>query len=428
MPETQTNAIVAGISRRQPNFDYTMTELANLAAANNYVVVDSVRQNVDQVIAATYFGKGKAEEIGELARLKGGQAIIVNDELTPSQLRNLEKIIGMDVIDRTQLILDIFGTRARSKQAKTQVEIAQLRYALPRLRQRNANFDQQSAGTGAGGAGLANRGSGETQLELDKRRLTKRISRLKQELADEAKDEETRSAQRNESHLPTVALVGYTNAGKSTTMNGLLNLFAEQGETKNVEEKDMLFATLDTSVRKIELPSNRAFLLSDTVGFVSKLPTKLVDSFKATLAEAKNADLLLHVVDYADPHYQDMMAVTEATLADIGIHDVPTIIIDNKADLRADTVYPEMVGDSELIFSARDQASLEKLAALIEEKLFAHEETHRYLIPFSDGQVVSYINDHLKIDATEYTDNGTRITAAVDATQAGRLAKYLDED
>lgn len=138
--------------------------------------------------------------------------------------------------------------------------------------------------------------------------------------------------------------------------------------------------------------------------------------------------MLLHVVDYADPHYQDMMAVTEATLADIGIHDVPTIIIDNKADLRPDTTYPEMVGDSELIFSARDQRSLQKLAELIEAKLFAHEETHTYLIPFSDGQVVSYINDHLKIDATEYTDAGTRITASVDATQAGRLARYLDED
>lgn len=431
MPENEMirqKVVIAGITRRQENFEYTMTELKELAKAANYEVVADVRQKLDYPTGATYFGSGKVEELRMAANINEATLVIVNDELSPSQTRNLEKLMQLRVMDRTSLILDIFRSRARSKQAKTQVEIARLRYELPRLRQKNAGFDQQGGGsTGAGGA-LANRGAGETQLEQDKRVLLKRIGHLKEVLAEEARDEAVRSAQRKESDIPTVALVGYTNAGKSTTMNGLLNLYADRPEDKQVEEKDMLFATLDTSVRSIELPGNRKFLLSDTVGFVGKLPTKLVDSFKATLAEAKNADLLIQVVDYADPHYTEMMEVTEATLKSIGIEDVPMITAYNKADLREDgTVFPEVNGDDHIVFSARDQLSLEKLAELIERHIFADAITATYLIPFTDGAAVNLINEVAKIDSTDYTENGTLIRATMNQANAGRLAKYVQE-
>ncbi|WP_127850013.1 GTPase HflX [Lacticaseibacillus hulanensis] len=437
MPETKTletttktiNALISGITKRQEDFDYTMTELGELAKAGGYTVVADVRQKADFPTGATYFGSGKVEEIREAAELHDASVVIVNDELSPSQLRNLEKQIKRHVVDRTQLILDIFGTRARSKQAKMQVEIAQLRYALPRLRNQTAGFDQQGGGsTGGGGAALANRGSGETQLEMDKRVLTKRISHIKHALLDEEQNAATRSSQRTASDIPTVALVGYTNSGKSTTMNGLLNLYADRPTDKQVFEKDMLFATLDTSVRRIDLPGNRQFLLSDTVGFVGKLPTKLVDSFKATLAEAKNADLLIHVVDYADDHYPEMMKVTEKTLKDIGIDEnVPVIEAFNKADLRADHAeFPEVNGN-QLIYSARDDASLRKLADMIEARIFANQVTATYQIPFTDGAAVNYINSVAKIAKTDYNETGTLITATMSKAQAARVQKYALE-
>ncbi|MDN5591625.1 MAG: GTPase HflX, partial [Lacticaseibacillus paracasei] len=212
------NVLITGISRQQPDFDYTMTELGELAKADNYTVVGEVRQSLDRAAAATYFGSGKVDEIRELADVKNATTIIINDELSPSQLRNLEKQTKLHVIDRTQLILDIFADRARSKAAKTQVEIAQLQYALPRLHPSANRLDQQVGG----GAGFATRGSGETQLELDRRVLNKRISHLRRELKDASVGDQVRRARREGNDIPVVALVGYTNAGKSTTMNGLL--------------------------------------------------------------------------------------------------------------------------------------------------------------------------------------------------------------
>lgn len=412
--------LVTGISRGREDFDYTMTELVELAKANNYEVVGELRQNLDRSTAAFYFGSGKVEEIRELADAYDATTVLVNDELSPSQLRNLERETKHHIVDRTQLILEIFANRAQSKTAKMQVEIAQLQYALPRLHPSANKLDQQ------GGGGVANRGAGETKLEMDKRVLNKRIARLRRELKDADVGEEVRRAKRTDKELPTVALVGYTNAGKSTTMNGLLEKFADHPETKQVFEKDMLFATLDTSVRQITLPNNRKFLLSDTVGFVSKLPHTLVDAFKATLAEAASADLLIQVVDYADPHYPDMMQVTEKTLDSIGIHDIPMIVAYNKADLKAGTVFPEVNGD-DLIYSARDAASLDKLTELIQNHLFAEDVTNQYLIPFDKGQVVDFINRETSVENTDYTENGTLITTTVNPIQAGQLRDYLVE-
>ena len=413
------NVLITGISRQQPDFDYTMTELGELAKADNYTVVGEVRQSLDRAAAATYFGSGKVDEIRELADVKNATTIIINDELSPSQLRNLEKQTKLHVIDRTQLILDIFADRARSKAAKTQVEIAQLQYALPRLHPSANRLDQQVGG----GAGFATRGSGETQLELDRRVLNKRISHLRRELKDASVGDQVRRARREGNDIPVVALVGYTNAGKSTTMNGLLNLFADRPEDKQVFEKDMLFATLDTSVRQLTLPDNRKFLLSDTVGFVSKLPHNLIDSFKATLAEAANADLLIQVVDYSDENYPEMMAITEKTLKEVGIENIPMIEAYNKADLREGTRYPEVTGQR-IVYSARDKNSLEALTRLIKADIFGQDEEHTYLIPFDQGQLVSYLNQETVVKATDYREDGTLITAVVNPVQKGKLARF----
>ena len=413
------NVLVTGISRQQPDFDYTMTELGELAKADNYTVVGEVRQSLDRAAAATYFGSGKVDEIRELADVKNATTIIINDELSPSQLRNLEKQTKLHVIDRTQLILDIFADRARSKAAKTQVEIAQLQYALPRLHPSANRLDQQVGG----GAGFATRGSGETQLELDRRVLNKRISHLRRELKDASVGDQVRRARREGNDIPVVALVGYTNAGKSTTMNGLLNLFADRPEDKQVFEKDMLFATLDTSVRQLTLPDNRKFLLSDTVGFVSKLPHNLIDSFKATLAEAANADLLIQVVDYSDENYPEMMAITEKTLKEVGIENIPMIEAYNKADLREGTRYPEVTGQR-IVYSARDKNSLEALTRLIKADIFGQDEEHTYLIPFDQGQLVSYLNQETVVKATDSREDGTLITAVVNPVQKGKLARF----
>ncbi|WP_204122508.1 GTPase HflX [Lacticaseibacillus mingshuiensis] len=414
--------IVSGISRMQENFDYSMTELKNLAAANNYDVVGEIRQNLDRSLAGTYFGAGKLDEIKELALANDATRLIVNDELSPSQLRNIEKGAGVKVSDRTQLILDIFATRARSKTAITQVEIAQLQYALPRLHPSANKLDQQG-----GGGGLANRGAGETKLEMDRRVLNKRIAKLRRDLKEADVGAEVRRAKREENRIPVVALVGYTNAGKSTTMNGLLERYADHPETKTVFEKDMLFATLDTSVRQLTLPDNRKFLLSDTVGFVSKLPHQLVDSFKATLAEAANADLLIQVVDYADPHYPEMMAITEKTLKDIGIENIPMIMAYNKADLRDATLFPQVDGDN-IVYSARDDKSLAALIELITKHIYADHETHTYLVPFDQGQIVDYMQRETAVASTDYVEAGTKLVATVDPIQAGKLKKYQVED
>ncbi|MFT8502576.1 MAG: GTPase HflX [Lacticaseibacillus paracasei] len=413
------NVLITGISRQQPDFDYTMTELGELAKADNYTVVGEVRQSLDRAAAATYFGSGKVDEIRELADVKNATTIIINDELSPSQLRNLEKQTKLHVIDRTQLILDIFADRARSKAAKTQVEIAQLQYALPRLHPSANRLDQQVGG----GAGFATRGSGETQLELDRRVLNKRISHLRRELKDASVGDQVRRARREGNDIPVVALLGFHNAVKSTTMNGLLNLFADRPEDKQVFEKDMLFATLDTSVRQLTLPDNRKFLLSDTVGFVSKLPHNLIDSFKATLAEAANADLLIQVVDYSDENYPEMMAITEKTLKEVGIENIPMIEAYNKADLREGTRYPEVTGQR-IVYSARDKNSLEALTRLIKADIFGQDEEHTYLIPFDQGQLVSYLNQETVVKATDYREDGTLITAVVNPVQKGKLARF----
>lgn len=413
--------IIAGLDNNDPSFAYSMEELANLVAANNMVVQETLTQKLDRPNAGTYFGKGKVEELAQLVEETDIKFVITNDELSPSQIRNIEAATKATVVDRTGLILDIFANRARSKEAKLQVAIARLKYQLPRLRtSMNIRLDQQ---TGATGSGFTSRGSGESKLEMDRRTIEKNIAHLKEELEAIGKSEATRRTQRDKAGIPTVALVGYTNSGKSTTMNGLVRMFGESDE-KQVFEKNMLFATLDTSVRSLTLPDQKQFLLSDTVGFVSKLPHNLVSAFRQTLAEAAQADLLIQVVDYSDPNHQEMMATTEKTLQEIGVKGIPMVIGYNKADKMADVVFPSREGDN-LVYSARDEASLLALVDIIKEKIFTDYEIHDLLIPFSDGQVVTYLNENAHILSTEYTEDGTLLNVELHTADAARFSKYF---
>ena len=412
--------ILAGLDQQNENFDYEMTELANLAAANNMTVVGQIVQKLEKPNASTYFGKGKVVELKEALTYYDADMVVTNDELSPSQLRNLETGTSADIMDRTALILDIFASRAKTKVAKLQVAIAQLKYQLPRLRtSMNVRLDQQ---TGGGGGSFTSRGAGETKMETNRRHIQHQISLLQAELANIEADDETRRAYRTKQSIRNVALVGYTNAGKSTIMNGLLERFGDNPD-KTVFQADMLFATLETSVRKIQLPDKQNFLLSDTVGFVSKLPHGLVAAFRATLAEAADADLLVQVVDYSDPHYQEMMATTVATRKEIGVGDVPMITVYNKADKIPEQTYPEREADT-LILSATDDASQDLLVDVIKEHIFSDYVTLTLHVPFDEGQVVNELNEQAAVHELDYDETGTILTVTLTPIQAARFSEY----
>ncbi|WP_418524205.1 GTPase HflX [Limosilactobacillus oris] len=417
--QNDERVIITGLDTGQDDYNYSMTELAELAQANHMEVVQRVDQVIDRPNPATYFGKGKVAEIAELAAANDVATIITNDELSPSQLRNLEDETGKRILDRTALILEIFATRAQTKEAKLQVQIAELQYRLPRLQtSASQRLDQQTGG----GSGFTNRGAGETKLEMDRRTIQHQITHLRHELAAIDKSEETKRKQRAKSNIPTAALVGYTNAGKSTIMNGLVRRYGTV-EDKTVFEKDMLFATLDTSVRRLTLPGKKDFLLSDTVGFVSKLPTNLVESFKSTLAEAANADLLIQVIDYSDPNYEEMMQTTKETLKQIGIDNIPMVNVFNKAD-KTEIEFPVLEGDDQVVISAKQEESLDLLVDIICKHLFKDYVEAKLLLPFSAGQQVSYLNEHTNILDTEYRNDGTLLTVEMSPQDAQRFAQY----
>lgn len=418
----KTRVIVAGVSHLQPDFEYTMQELASLVEANNMEVADTITQKSDSVSGATYFGSGKVTEIKEIANADDVQIIVLNDELTPSQIRNLEKETKLSFMDRTELILQVFSNRAQTKQAKLQVEIAKMQYQLPRIHPSGNPLDQQSAS-----GGLANRGAGESKLELDRRVIRKRITALKAELKTVDKTIDVQSRRRTNTSMPLVSLVGYTNAGKSTTMNGILNFNKEDSEDRKVFEKNMLFATLDTSVRRIDLEDNTSFLLSDTVGFVSKLPHNLVESFKTTLQEAQNADLLIQVIDISDEHWRNMIEVTEKTLKEIGVVDKPMIYAFNKADLKPGQQFPSIEGDN-IYYSAIDKDSIEKLVDLIKIKIFNHYKTVDLLVPYSNQKDAEVILKNSQVLKKEFTNDGSLITANLSPTELERFNKYIQTE
>lgn len=413
-------AILVGVNlRNDEHFDYSMEELQNLAEALHVEVVGTVTQNLERVTPSHYVGTGKIEEIKNFYEEAQANLVIFNDELSPSQIRNLERDLATKVIDRTMLILDIFGRRAKTREAQMQVELAQLQYMLPRLVGLHASLSRQGGGTGGG---FKNRGAGETKLELDRRKIEDQIAKIKKDLEHVKEQRETQRKQRRKNALPVVSIVGYTNAGKSTIMNQLLTQIGQE-EHKQVFEKDMLFATLETSVRQIELPDKKTFLLTDTVGFVSKLPHHLVKAFRSTLEEARDADLLLHVVDVSNTEHGFMMDVTNETLKAVGVEDIPTIYVYNKADI-ADVPYPVVSGDN-IWISAKQGVGLEELVQLIRQHIFSHYVTCEMLIPYDHGNVVSYLNENASVFNTAYEEGGTLLSLEVKAADYAKYQHYV---
>ncbi|MCH4826530.1 GTPase HflX [Planococcus halocryophilus] len=420
MDELQEKAVIVGVQlQKDLHFSYGMEELRNLAEACNVEVAGEVTQNLERINPSHYVGSGKVEEIKAFYEEADANLVIFNDELSPSQIRNLEEDLECKVIDRTMLILDIFSRRAKTREAQVQVELAQLQYMLPRLIGLRASLGRQG---GSSSGGVANRGAGETKLELDRRKIEEQISKLHKEL-EHIKDQRiTQRKQRTKKGMPVVSLVGYTNAGKSTVMNGLLTKTG-QNEEKQVFEKDMLFATLETSVRQIRLEDNKSFLLTDTVGFVSKLPHHLVKAFRSTLEEARNADLLLHVVDVSNEEHRYMMDVTNLTLHAVGVENVPTLYVFNKSDL-AGVRYPAMNGDG-IWIAAKEGAGLDELLEVIKKQIFSDYVTCRMIVPFSRGDIVAYLNEHASIHETEYEENGTLLKVELSRADYDRYEQFV---
>ncbi len=420
MDEIQEKAVIVGVQlQKDLHFSYGMEELRNLAEACNVEVVGEVTQNLDRINPSHYVGSGKVEEIKAFYEEADANLVIFNDELSPSQIRNLEEDLECKVIDRTMLILDIFSRRAKTREAQVQVELAQLQYMLPRLIGLRASLGRQG---GSSSGGVANRGAGETKLELDRRKIEEQISKLHKELEHIRDQRVTQRKQRTKKGMPVVSLVGYTNAGKSTVMNGLLAKTG-QNEEKQVFEKDMLFATLETSVRQIRLEDNKSFLLTYTVGFVSKLPHHLVKAFRSTLEEARNADLLLHVVDVSNEEHRYMMEVTNQTLQAVGVENVPTLYVFNKSDL-AGVRYPVVNGDG-LWIAAKEGQGLEELLEAVKKRIFADYVTCRMVIPFDRGDIVAYLNEHASILETEYEEEGTVLKVELSHADHERYQEFV---
>lgn len=419
--EQLLKAVLVGVNvNNQKNFEESMVELENLVIACEMEVVGRADQNLKAINRATYIGSGKVVEIRNITDELQADVLVFNNELSPSQLRNLERELEHKILDRTSLILDIFAQRAQTREAKLQVELASLKYMLPRLVGLNEALDRQY-----GGVGTISRGGGEKKLVLDRRRIEEKITELSKELEQVSLERRTQRKQRSKSGLPSVALVGYTNAGKSTLMNAIMDL-SQRAESKKVFEKDMLFATLETSVRKITLPDNKVFLLSDTVGFVSNLPHELVKAFRSTLEEVRSADLLLHVVDASDPNSSHQVEVTNETLRQIGAGDIPMIRVYNKADLTAINI-PYVKAD-DIYISAREKIGVEELTQEISKKIFKEYVECKMLIPYDQGGIVAYLNENANVKEINYESGGTLITLECKESEYRLYEEYIYYD
>lgn len=417
--DEKIKALLVGVNLNDdPDFENALKELESLAEACDMEVVGVETQNVNQINTGVYVGTGKVDEIKAVAHMLSADVVIFDNTLSPMQLRNLKDIIERPILDRTNLILQIFSSRAQTREAKIQVETARLQYELPRLTGMGEVLSRQGGTSG----GMSNRGAGEKKLELDKRKIRHRISELKKELKVVEKNRETQRKRRLIQGIPQVALVGYTNAGKSTLMNMLLEKY-EQKDEKKVLAEDMLFATLDTTIRSIHLPNKKEFLLSDTVGFISKLPHNLVQAFHSTLEEVKYADLLLEIVDYSDENHKEHMKVTADTLRELGAEQIPCIHVYNKCDGLIEPL-PQVKGDS-IYMAAKKGIGLEELIDLISRHIYQNYVDCVMLIPYTEGSLVSYFSENATIKETEYLEEGTKLTMNCPLKDLKKYKQYV---
>ncbi|MEU0489483.1 GTPase HflX [Nocardiopsis sp. NPDC006139] len=407
-------------SGTQADADNSLVELAALSETAGAMVLEGLTQRRSKPDPATYVGKGKAAELRDIVESTGADTVICDGELTPGQLRQLEDVVKVKVVDRTALILDIFAQHARSSEGKAQVELAQLNYLLPRLRGWGDSLSRQAGGSGGGGAGggVGLRGPGETKIETDRRRINDKMAKLRRQLAHMRIARDVKRDVRRTRQVPSVAIAGYTNAGKSSLLNRLTGA--------GVLVENALFATLDPTVRQARTPDGRAFTLSDTVGFVRHLPHQLVEAFRSTLEEVADADLILHVVDGSHPDPESQIAAVREVFADIDATDVPELIVVNKVDaadpdvLKAlRTRYPDMVE-----VSARTGEGVAALVTALAESLpeLAHEV--RVRVPYSRGDLVAKVHEEGRVLAEEHTEEGTELHAFVSQVLAGRLEEF----
>ncbi|WP_027702618.1 GTPase HflX [Metaclostridioides mangenotii] len=395
----------------------SMKELEELAKAAGAEVVGSLVQNKQSIDAAFYMGKGKIEEIAAYSKSLDATVVIFNDELSGSQIRNIEDTVGVKIIDRTTLILDIFAQRAMSKEGKLQVELAQLRYRLPRLYGMGGQMSRT-------GAGIGTRGPGEQKLEVDKRHILNRQSDIRKELKLVRKNRETQRIQRKKSKTPIVALVGYTNAGKSTLLNELIKTHKDYHQDKEVFQKNMLFATLDVTLRKASLPNKKEFLVVDTVGFVSKLPHDLIEAFKATLEEVQYADLILHVIDATNESFEIQQKTTDKVLKELDIEDKKQILVYNKVDKLELDIYPKNHPDVVYI-SARQGINMDKLMNMIEEALIDDMYEVNLLLPYDKANIFSELKNKYTIDDFEYVDSGIEVNVSLNEKDFNTYQSYI---
>ena len=398
----------------------SLRELAALAETAGSEVLDGLVQRRLKPDPGTFLGSGKALELKDIVEATGADTVIVDSELAPSQRRALEDIVKVKVIDRTALILDIFAQHAKSREGKAQVELAQLEYMLPRLRGWGASLSRQAGGRAASGEGIGSRGPGETKIEMDRRRLRARMAKLKREIAAMAPARETKRLNRKRNRVPSVAIAGYTNAGKSS----LLNRLTDAG----VLVENALFATLDPTVRKAQTPDGIGYTLSDTVGFVRSLPTQLVEAFRSTLEEVADADVILHVVDASHPDPEGQIRAVREVIADLDARRIPEIIVLNKADA-ADPFILERMRQREpnhVIVSARTGEGIDELKQKIADTIPRPSILVKLLVPYDHGEVISRLHSwDAEIKRTEFVSDGTFITALVREDVAAELSEYV---
>ena len=389
----------------------SMEELAALAETAGSTVLDALIQRRDKPDSATFIGSGKVSELKAIVKSTGADTVVCDGELSPSQLRNLEDKVKVKVVDRTALILDIFAQHAKSKEGKAQVELAQMSYMLPRLRGWGDSLSRQAGGLGG-------RGPGETKIEVDRRRIRDKMSKLRREIGDMKVARDTKRQERKRNSIPSVAIAGYTNAGKSSLLNRLTNA--------GVLVQNALFATLDPTVRRSETSDGRTYTLTDTVGFVKHLPHDLIDAFKSTLEEVSGADVIVHVVDGSHPDPLGQIKAVRGVIADIGGAKIPEIIALNKADIADPEVIAQVLiqePDAYLI-SVHSGVGIEKLIRAIESSLPRPRIEVRTVLPYDRGDLVSQIHEHGEILSQEYLPEGTSLHAMVDGSLAHALEKY----